>query len=99
MILAILTLVVLLLLAVIIGMLRIRDEVELVMKEVAHLKQLSLNPRTRATQASMQSGAITNEQVARKLGRSSVSKRVVVGGEDEAILNQQLNRTPEDSDG
>jgi hypothetical protein len=40
--------------------------------------------------AAVQSGPVTNEQVMARLGRSTMSRRIVVGGDAESPLNTNL---------
>jgi hypothetical protein len=56
------------------------------------LKRLSLNPRTRTTQASFQSGATSLEQGLTRLGRASAARRVVVGGDEDSQLYMDMAR-------
>lgn len=60
---------------------------------VNELKRLSLNPRTRLTKAAMRSGVETEERQRQKLGHLTIGKRVVVGGENGSVLNQDLERS------
>lgn len=92
------------LVAVMIGIVRVREDIQAQNEKIDELKSLSLNPRTRIGQATMQSGAVTEEQTLQKLGRASVARRVVVGGEDGSVQKQNLQRATrhqqeEDSDG
>ena len=56
------------------------------------VRQLRLTSRARVRRASMQSGATTDEQVLSRLGRASVGRRVVIGGDDDSVLSGQLRR-------
>ena len=51
-----------------------------------------LNPRTRISQIEVQSGPVSELKMAKRVGRATHSKRVVVGGEPEAELNVRMNR-------
>lgn len=48
---------------------------------------------TRQSRASMQSGATTDEQRLTRLGRASAARRVVVGGELDSQLYQDLDHS------
>ena len=56
------------------------------------VKEVRLATRTRQSTASMQSGAITQEQKLKRLGRATVAKRVVVGGDEDSELHTNLSR-------
>jgi hypothetical protein len=45
---------------------------------------------TRVSRVSMQSGAVSDEQQLQRLGRASVGRRIVVGGDDDSQLNRDL---------
>lgn len=90
------------LVVVMVGIVRLREDIYAVKEKLDELTSLSLNPRTRISQASMQSGATTEEQTLAKLGRVSVAKRVVVGGDDDSVQKQTLMKATqgqEDNDG
>jgi hypothetical protein len=58
---------------------------------VSHeVRNLRLASRTRVRPAAVQSGPVTNEQVMARLGRSTMSRRIVVGGDAESPLNTNL---------
>ena len=52
--------------------------------------QLRLDSRTRISQVSVRSGAVTEEQQLRRLGRASVGRRIVVGGDRDSQQYQNL---------
>ena len=59
---------------------------------VTELRELRLHYRTRIAQASVQSGAVSDEQKLERLGRASAARRVVVGGDDASVQKQNLIR-------
>jgi hypothetical protein len=77
---------------IVFGVNPLRQDTKEMNRKLDQLMALSLNPRTRIGQASVQSGAPTEEQELRRLGRASVAKRVVVGGED-SILRTRLQKS------
>ena len=56
------------------------------------VRDLQLNPRTRMSTIQVQSGPISDDQEAHRVGRATAARRVVVGGEEESELNQNLHR-------
>lgn len=69
------------------------DEVKAQTTEVLReVKALKLQNRTRIRQASTRTGAVTEEQQLRRLGRASAARRVVVGGDGDSDLNKALER-------
>lgn len=78
---------------IVFGVNPLRQDTKDMNKKIDKLLALSLNPRTRIGQASMQSGAITEEQELKRLGRTSQAKRVVVGGDDESPMKQAMARS------
>lgn len=80
------------LVAVMVGIVRVREDIQAQNEKIDKLTSLSLNPRTRIAQATMQSGAVTEEQKLQRLGRASVARRVVVGGDDDSVQKQNLQR-------
>jgi hypothetical protein len=68
---------------------RLRVSVE---ENTAETKSLRLKSRARIATASVQSGAVSEEQQLRRLGRASQARRIVVGGDDDSQLNQELNQ-------
>jgi hypothetical protein len=69
---------------------------------MVEIRDLRLTSRTRFRQASMQSGATSEEQKLERLGRVSQGHRVVVGGDSNSELNRRLNGLgvkDEDEDG
>lgn len=70
-------------------------------QNAAETRELRLTSRARIRRASMQSGATSDEQVLRRLGRASAARRVVVGGDSDSGLYYELNRNTgeEDSNG
>lgn len=56
------------------------------------IKELRLTSRTRVRQAGVQSGPVSDEQVLSRLGRVSVGRRVVVGGEDGSEQKTKMKR-------
>lgn len=91
MIAALLVLILLVLCEIVRQLVRIADNEYDVAQEIRGLR---LTARTRIGQASMQSGVETEEQRLTHLGRTSASRRVVVGGEEESQLHKDLNSTP-----
>jgi len=89
------TIVLLALGVLVVGINRVRDDISDLSGQLEKLTALSLNPRTRFAQATMQSGATTEEQTLSKLGRSSVARRTVVGGDDDSVQKQNLIRGTE----
>jgi hypothetical protein len=57
------------------------------------IKKLQLNPRTRISTIEVQSGPVDEIQEGRRVARASVAKRVVVGGDSDSELNENLSRT------
>lgn len=74
------------------GIARVRDDIYELSGKLDQLTTLSLNPRTRIGQATMQSGPVTEEQQLERLSRASVARRVVVGGDDDSVQKQNLMR-------
>lgn len=71
-------------------------------EELIHeIQELRLKSRARVGQTGIQSGAVTQEQKLRRLGRASVGRRIVVGGDDDSQLKKDLTtyEPPEDQDG
>lgn len=60
-------------------------------KTLRQVASLQLNPRTRISTASMQSGAVTQEQSLERLGRASAARRIVVGGDPDSELYTKLD--------
>lgn len=89
------------LLIVMIGIVRVRDEIHELNQKLDKLTKLSLNPRTRIAQATMQSGARVPEQDLKQLAHTSRAKRVVVGGDEDSEQYRQLSRgiRQEENDG
>jgi hypothetical protein len=59
------------------------------------VRELRLTSRTRISEVSVRSGAVTDEMVMRRLGRASVGRRVVVGGDPGSQLNKDLTTLEE----
>jgi hypothetical protein len=59
------------------------------------VENLRLNARTRISEVSVRSGAVTDEMTMRRLGRASVGRRVVVGGDPTSQLNKDLTTLEE----
>lgn len=55
--------------------------------------EVKLHTRTRQNKVSVQSGPKSQEQLLSKLGRASSARRVVVGGDPDSELNQNINTT------
>ena len=86
------------LVALIIGLASVQKDIQGLNDKLDQLTSLSLNPRTRIGQATMQSGAVSEEQKLERLGRASVARRVVVGGDDDSRQKQDLMRSTERAD-
>lgn len=56
------------------------------------LNALRLTSRTRQSKATMRNGAVSEERELVRLGRSSKGRRVVVGGDPDSVLAQNLMR-------
>lgn len=78
------------LVVLILGVRNLRFDIGDVVDGVTQTNKLMLNPRTRQSVAAMQSGATDEIQEGRALGRASVAKRVVVGGEDDSQQKRAL---------
>lgn len=64
------------------------------------LNDVSKQVHTRQSVVSVQSGPVTQEQQLARLGRHSVGRRVVVGGDEDSQLHQNLTtRTAVNQDG
>lgn len=61
-------------------------------KRLSEIVQHQLNPRTRISTIGVQSGPITDDQTAARVGRATSSRRVIVGGDPESELSQSLGR-------
>ena len=67
--------------------------VEALEENTAELTRLRIaKANSRMSRAGMQSGATSEEQLLRRLGRASVGRRVVVGGDPDSELNQNLEQ-------
>lgn len=62
------------------------------------VRQLRIHSRARVSRAAVQSGAATEEQSLVRLGRASVGRRVVIGGDPDSHLNQQLTTLTQEAD-
>jgi len=60
------------------------------------VRTLRLDSRTRISEYSVRSGAVTEEQQLRRLGRASVGRRVVVGGDPNSQLTKDLKTMEEE---
>lgn len=61
----------------------------------AETRELRLMSRTRISTISTQSGATTEEQILRRLGRASTGRRIVVGGDRDSQLHKDLTTAEE----
>ena len=68
-------------------LLEIRRNTQDTMTEV---RDLRLTARTRVRRAKMQNGATSDEQKLERLGRASVGRRVVVGGDPDSELHRVM---------
>lgn len=89
------------LLAVLVALVYVLRDIHRSEEKLDKLTSLSLNPRTRFSQASMQSGATVPEQELQRLAHASRAKRVVVGGDEDSEQYRQLGQgiREEESDG
>ena len=69
---------------------RIDDLVRATRRNTSEVRKLRLKSRARVRQASVQSGPVSHEQQMERLGRASVGRRVVVGGDDDARQKKML---------
>lgn len=56
------------------------------------VRELRLTSRTRITTASVRSGAPSEVEILKRLGRASASRRIVVGGDDDSEQKQARQR-------
>jgi hypothetical protein len=72
---------------------RLLSEFTSAVKNNSHeLRDLRLTSRTRISDAAVRSGPLSEERLLTRLGRASKSSRVVVGGDADSQLNQDLLR-------
>jgi hypothetical protein len=79
-----------LLVLIVVAIWRLNVLIDSVQQNTDSTENLRLTSRTRINEASIQSGPVTLEQQMTRLGRASVGRRVVYGGEAEAPLNVDL---------
>jgi len=77
---------------ILVALFRVYRDIQALNRKTTELKSLSLNPRTRIAQASMQSGAVTPEQQGKRLAQASKAKRVVVGGDEDSEQHRRMSR-------
>lgn len=58
--------------------------------DLTKIRQFQVNPRTRISTTSVQSGPVSPEQEGARLGRASRARRVVVGGDPDSEQYDRL---------
>lgn len=72
---------------------------EIVAAQQQVVNEVRLATRTRQSKISVQSGPVTEEQKLKRLGRATVARRVVVGGDADSELHTNLSRPLGSSNG
>jgi hypothetical protein len=84
-----LTAIVALLLVIVVGL---RAVLAATQENNAKLDALRLSGRTRQSKAAIRTGVVSEERELVRLGRTSKGRRVVVGGDPDSILTENLMR-------
>lgn len=79
-------------------LLRLGDLVKATKDNTHEVEELRLTSRARISRVGIQSGAVTQEQKLQRLGRASIGRRIVVGGDDDSQLNHDLTVSVEKDD-